>query len=123
MKEVFVEGFEVARNLEDKVAFRVEAFQRDGIEKRKVVVAVVAVEMERKDRCPSELAVEEDVEPLEPSAALSLSAASDSEVLAVRVRASESSLRERDLEDSSSLVEVGERENEEGSSVEVHSDH
>ena len=123
MKEVFVEGFEVARNLEDKVAFRVEAFQRDGIEKRKVVVAVVAVEMERKDRFPSELAVEEDVEPLEPSAALSLSAASDSEVLAVRVRASESSLRERDLEDSSSLVEVGERENEEGSSVEVHSDH
>lgn len=123
MKEVFVEGFEVARNLEDKVAFRVEAFQRDGIEKRKVVVAVVAVEMERKDRFPSELAVEEDVEPLEPSAALSLSAASDSEVLVVRVRASESSLRERDLEDSSSLVEVGERENEEGSSVEVHSDH
>lgn len=123
MKEVFVEGFEVARNLEDKVAFRVEAFQKDEIEKRKVVGAVVAVEMERKDRFPSELAVEEDVEPLEPSAALSLSAASDSEVLVVRVRASESSLRERDLEDSSSLVEVGERENEEGSSVEVHSDH
>lgn len=117
--EVFVEDFEVEKNLEDKVAFQVEAFQKDEAEKRMGVVVAAVVEKERKDRCQSELAVEEVVGRLEPFAALSPSAAFDSEALVVRVRASVNSLRELDREDSSSLVEVGVRENEEGSSVEV----
>lgn len=122
MMEVFVEDFAVERNLEDKVAFQVEACQKDEAEKRMGVVVAVVVEKERKVRYQSELAVEEDVGLLEPFVALSLAAAFDSEALVVRVRASASSLRELDREDSSSLVEAGERENGEASSVEGHLD-